>query len=140
MRTVDPEPQALEEFGNHTQSEEPVVMLNLLRYRERAAYPDGFDAEPCSGREAYQRYGTVAVKLIRETGGRPVWMGTINSAFIAPDGEVWDDAILVYYPSRQHFIDMYESADYQSVKPHRTAALEDSRLLESAPVFGPGAE
>ena len=138
MRSVDPDSQTLKQFRNQRQSAKPIVMLNLLRYRERAAYPDGFDAEPCSGREAYQRYGAVAGGLVADAGGRPVWMGTISRAFIAPDAEAWDDAILVYYPSRQHFLDMYESADYQAAKPHRTAALEDSRLIDSTALFGPG--
>ena len=50
-------------------------VINLLSYRERAAYPSGFDAELCSGREAYQRYATVALQQIAAVGGRPVWAG-----------------------------------------------------------------
>jgi hypothetical protein len=42
----------------------PVVMINLLRYRERAAYPPGSDALPCTGQEAYGRYGQAAIGFI----------------------------------------------------------------------------
>ena len=137
MRSVDATPLAIEKLRKNSQSETPVTMLNLLRYRERAVYPDDYDAEPCSGREAYQRYGAVAGALVGEAGGRPIWMGSANDAFIAPEGETWDDVVLVYYPSRKHFIDMIESAEYQAAKPHRTAVLEDSRLIETTPLFGP---
>ena len=76
----------------------PIVMINLLRYREQAAYPDGFDAEPCSGREAYQRYGQGVMPLIGAAGARPIWSGTATHSLIAAEDEVWDDAILVEYP------------------------------------------
>ena len=140
MRSVDATTQAIQEFRSNTKSDIPVVMLNLLRFRELAVYPEGFDAEPCSGREAMQRYGAMAEVLVSKAGGRPIWMGSVNDAFIAPDGEVWDDVVLVYYPSRKHFIDMVESRAYQAAKPHRTAALEDSRLIETTTLFGPGGE
>ena len=39
-------------------------MINLLRYRDRAAYAKDSGAEPCSGREAYGRYGQVSIRLI----------------------------------------------------------------------------
>jgi len=47
--------QAMVEKG----PEGPIVMVNLLKYRDRAAYePDRAEAkENLTGREAYQRYG-----------------------------------------------------------------------------------
>jgi uncharacterized protein YjbI with pentapeptide repeats len=48
---------------------------------------------------------------------------------IAPEGEDWDDAILVEYPSVEAFRTMIESPDYLAAAPHRTAALIDSRLI-----------
>lgn len=140
MRTVDAAPEVMEEFIREARSDKPIVMINLLRYREQAAYEPGFDAAPCSGREAYQRYADQVMKLIGKAGGRPLWMGHVNDAPIAPSDEAWDDAVLVYYPSRRHFVDMIESDEYQAAKPHRSAALEDSRLIEATTLFGPGTE
>jgi uncharacterized protein (DUF1330 family) len=127
--SVEPSAQRLQGFLEGGEDDSPVVMINLLRYRERAAYPDGFGAEPCSGREAYQRYGAVAARLIGSVDGRLVWMGSVHFTVIAPDGERWDDAVLVEYPSRKAFIGMVSLPEYQAVAPHRTAALEDSRLI-----------
>ena len=50
MKTVEPSPERLEAFLSGD-DDAPIVMINLLRYREQAAYPEGFDAEPCSGRD-----------------------------------------------------------------------------------------
>ena len=36
--------------------EEPVAMLNLLKFKEKAEYREGDEAEPCTGAEAYLRY------------------------------------------------------------------------------------
>ena len=60
--------------------EGPIVMLNLLRYRERASYPGDFDAEPCTGREAYARYTSVAQGLVEAQGGKVLWAGVMGEA------------------------------------------------------------
>ncbi len=52
----------------------PFYMLNLLRYKERAEYPEGTALGPCSGREAYHRgYVGTFMKLtadLHEADGR----------------------------------------------------------------------
>ena len=63
----------------------PVVMLNLLRFREVAGYPDG---EPqVSGLEAYQRYGELVQPFLAGVGGRLEWQGLAHESLIGPDGE-----------------------------------------------------
>ena len=129
MGYVEPNPRRLQAFLEAGGDAEPIVMINLLRYRERASYSEGFAAEPCSGREAYQRYGAVAVQRIASVGGRMLWMGQVQTTVIGPDAEHWDDALLIEYPSRKTFLEMVSQPEYQAVVPHRTAALEDSRLI-----------
>ncbi len=128
-RSVEPSPERLQEFVAAADAGAPLVMINLLRYRERAQYPPGGDAAPCSGREAYQRYAAVALAKVAQVGGRILWMGRVAASVIAPHGEEWDDAVLVEYPSRKAFLDMIALRDYQAAVFHRTAALEDSRLI-----------
>jgi uncharacterized protein (DUF1330 family) len=106
-----------------------VVMINLLRYRERAEYEAGLDEEPCSGQDAYARYGAAVVPLIEKHGGRAVWLGQVCATLIAPEGEDWDTAALIEYPSREAFLAMVASPEYQKVEHHRSAALCDSRLI-----------
>ncbi|MFQ5698215.1 MAG: DUF1330 domain-containing protein [Myxococcota bacterium] len=134
MGSVEPKPESVEALLAAAEEDGPIIMINLLRYRERAAYPEGFDAEPCSGREAYARYSAVAMQTLAGVGARPLWLGAVQATVIAPQGESWDDAILVEYPSRKAFVDMVTSEKYQSGAPHRTAALEDSRLIATTQV------
>ena len=42
----------------------PVVMLNLLKFREQANYPAASPHAPCSGAEAYCRYQTAFVETV----------------------------------------------------------------------------
>jgi len=64
--------------------ETPVTMLNLLRFRARAAYTPDADAKPCSGRGAYARYSRVVLEQIKAIDGERVWMGSALDTFIAP--------------------------------------------------------
>jgi len=57
MPWIEPSSEQLQQLVAAASDESPIVMINLLRYRDRAEYPKGSDAPPCLGREAYQRYG-----------------------------------------------------------------------------------
>jgi len=136
-RSVEPSPERLQAFLAEPAGDAPLVMINLLRYRERAQYPPGAGADPCSGREAYQRYAAVALQKVTSVGGRIVWMGRVAASVIAPEGEDWHDAVLVEYPSRKAFLAMLALPDYQAAVVHRTAALADSRLIATRAQTGP---
>jgi len=133
MGSIEPIPGRVEEWLNAAEDDTPIVMINLLRYREHAGYPAGSSAPACSGREAYLRYGAGVGALLAKAGARPVWLGAVSSSLIAPEGETWDDAVLVEYPSRRAFSEMISSAEYREVAVHRSAALEDSRLIATRP-------
>lgn len=136
MRTVEPTPERFEAFAKDADPPAPLIMINLLRYREQAEYPDAFDAEPCTGREAYQRYGAVAAGQIAAVGGRVLWAGAVAASVIAPDSEEWDDAVLVEYPTRDAFLKMLSEPAYLAAVPHRGAALSDSRLIATRTTMG----
>lgn len=131
MPSIEPTPEALAALAA-LDSEGPIVMINLLRFREQAEYPAGSGDAPCSGRDAYARYGAGVFPLLGKAGARVVWSGSVELAAIAPEGEAWDQAILVEYPSARHFLEMVTSADYQACSYHRSASLADSRLLATS--------
>ncbi|RZU48069.1 uncharacterized protein (DUF1330 family) [Fluviicoccus keumensis] len=133
MKTVNPSDTEIERFRRDADPRHPIIMVNLLRYRAQAMYEDGRPTV-LSGRQAYQRYTRSVLPLLWETGGKLLWMGHVRTSFIAPDDEAWDEVALVWYPSRQAFLDMVTSAPYQEVMKHRTAALDDSRLIETRAV------
>ena len=111
----------------------PVVMLNMLRFRPQAAYPDGSEHTACSGREAYRRYGELAIKHVMAVGGKRVWFGTWQLTLIGPTDDAWDEILLVEYPSRRAFTKMATDPEYLATTVHRTAALADSRLIAMRP-------
>ena len=111
----------------------PIHMLNLVRFRDRAAYEDGTIA---TGREAYAAYSRETAPILKALGGRIVWSGKPQLMLIGPaadEGEAWDIAFIAEYPTAQAFIDMIRNPDYQKAALHRTAAVADSRLIRMAP-------
>ena len=109
----------------------PVVMLNLLRFRDQAAYSN--PSEACSGREAYKRYSQTSLQTIAAVGGSVIFSGKAHESLISPPGETWHQVFLVRYPSAAAFRAMLSMPEYQACVHHRTAALEDSRLTPITP-------
>lgn len=128
-RTVDPTSESIRQLVAKVPADTPVVMLNLLRFREQAAYPADKEQPARSGREAYGIYAKATEEHLQRVGGKLIWRATAKHAFIAPEGEDWDEVLLVAYPSRDAFLTMIKSPGYQANTFHRTAALEDARLI-----------
>jgi len=109
---------------------QPVMMINLLRFRDQADYGGRAGVTSCTGRAAYfERYAPVATPLVMAGGGRVHWYGHVMAGIVAPPGERWDDALLVEYPSFAVIQALFANPAYQAIVFHRTAALEDSRLF-----------
>jgi uncharacterized protein (DUF1330 family) len=128
-RTIEPGEAQLRAFATGAAAIAPITMLNLLRYRDRADYARHPAEPPCSGREAYGRYAAGALPCIAAAGGRVVFMGAASDSVIGPTDETWDDVLLVEYPSGHALLDMIASPAYRAIVHHRSAALEDSRLI-----------
>lgn len=139
MKTVMPSEKSVDELVNGEVDDKPIVMVNLLKYRGEADYSH-LDAshrdygKKLTGEEAYSEYGKVVIKLVWSVGGQILWSGRPRLSLISPDEESWDSIALVQYPSRKAFIEMVASDEYQTAVHHRTAALEDSRLIETQAV------
>lgn len=108
----------------------PIHMLNLVRLREKAAYPDGRVA---TGLEAYQAYGRETAGVFARVGGRQHWIGKFQQTLIGPADERWDLVFIAEYPNQQAFIDMLKDPEYREAVKHRQAAVEDSRLIRTSP-------
>jgi len=109
-----------------------VVMLNLLRFREVAdysAHPELAPDAPISGAEAFQRYIDHTLPYLRETGGDLMFLGSGGAFLIGPEAERWDLAMLVRQASVESFLAFSNHEAYLAGLGHRTAAIEDSRLL-----------
>jgi hypothetical protein len=110
----------------------PVVMLNLLRFRDEADYaasPELAPAAPISGRAAYDRYVRHTMPFLKDTGGSLELLAVGGHYFVGPADERWDLVMLVRQASVADFLAFASNEAYLAGIGHRTAALEDSRLL-----------
>lgn len=108
----------------------PIHMLNLVRFRDKAAYPDGRVA---TGAEAYAAYGRESHPVFSRLGGRIVWRGRFELMVIGPGDEAWDECFIAQYPSVAAFVEMLRDPVYREAVKHRQAAVRDSRLMRLAP-------
>ena len=104
----------------------PIHMLNLVRLRARAAYPDGREA---TGAEAYAAYGRESAPVFAALGGAIVWRGRFELMLIGPEAERWDLCFIAAYPSVAAFVAMIRDPVYREAVKHRQAAVADSRLI-----------
>jgi len=126
---VDPTKESFGRFKN-LPTDQPIHMLNLVRLRADAAYPDGRKA---SGLDAYRAYARESGPVFARLGGKQVWIGRPELTLIGPESEHWDIAFIAQYPSGQAFIDMIRDPTYREAVKHRHAAVADSRLIRLAP-------
>lgn len=114
---------------------EPIHMLNLIRFRDRARYPEGHEHADAgwSGRRAYQEYSRTSWPVFTRIGGVIVWRGSFTQLVIGPPDEHWDVGFVAQYPSGSAFAEMLADPEYRRATVNRTAAVLDSRLLRFAP-------
>ena len=126
MSAITPNP---EQFQALLQSadEGTVVMINMLKFKERA------DGEPGTGAEAYGRYAAAVATMLEARNARIIWAGRPQQVLVGSEADKWDAVALVEYPSRKAFIDMATSADYQKIHQHREHGLERTVLIACAP-------
>lgn len=116
---------------------EPLLMLNLLRFKDEADYGDDTDLAPCTGREAYfTRYVPAFSETVRPYGGSElVFAGDVVARVVGTVDDVWDTVALVQYPNIEAFRSLIaDSAYVTTAAPHRVAALADWRLFATTSI------
>jgi len=106
-------------------ADQPVVMLNLLRFKPRADPSH----EGMSGEEAYLRYAEQMRSFVEAKGGRFLWGGRVDSAVIGGEGDQFHMVGIVEYPSRQAFVAIATDPHVQEIGLHRAAGLESQWLI-----------
>lgn len=131
---IDPSPENFKAFKDLPR-DEPIHMLNLLRYRDLAEYPQGHEhhGNGWTGRRAYQEYGATSGPIFRRVGGSIVWRGSFQTMVTGPGDKDWHDGFVAQYPNSAAFFEMIKDPDYQLAVVNRTAALVDSRLMRFSP-------
>ena len=133
--SIDPTREQFNRFKDLPR-DQPVHMLNLVRLRDLADYPEGHPdhGKGRSGLEAYRAYGRESAEIFKRVGGKQIWAGKPQGVVTGPVGEHWDLAFIAFYPTAGAFLAMVTDPDYRLIVAHRTAGVIDSRLIRMEPL------
>ncbi|HEY3949173.1 DUF1330 domain-containing protein [Phenylobacterium sp.] len=130
---VLPTPQrAMEFFGGAEDG--PFVMVNLLKFHDRARYDDG--DRGLSGEQAYMLYGEGVRKLVEGLGGKIRYQGRVTGLMLGEVEELWDVVALAEYPSLEAFRTMAMSGEMHAIEHHRKAGLAGQLNIRTKPGAG----
>jgi hypothetical protein len=119
---IDPTRESFDAF-KALPRDTPINMLNLLRFKPLAAYPEAHDyaGKALTGAEAYAEYGRTSGHIFKRVGGSVIWRGTMESMVTGPQDKNWELGFVAQYPHAGAFLEM------------------TSRLIRFAPLPGGGA-
>lgn len=133
-RHIDPTRAQFDAFKG-LDRDQPIEMLNLVRFRALADYPAGHalcDAG-LTGADAYRNYGQETGAILAGVGGQIVWRAAYQTVLIGPEDERWDTMFVARYPTAHAFLAMISDPEYQKAVVHRQAAVDTSRLIRTKP-------
>jgi len=131
VRYIEPTQSAGREFFLRG-IEGSFIMLNLLRFRDIADYSQSPELAPVSaisGEAAFDKYIEHTLPFLQASGGELLFLGDGGRFLIGPETERWDKVMLVRQASVERFMAFNSQQDYLAGIGHRSAAIEDSRLL-----------
>jgi uncharacterized protein (DUF1330 family) len=127
---VMPNESQLKEF-NEQGAEKPIFMVNLLKFKEKAEYPDKRETD-LSGEEAYAIYGQEVADHLAKVGGKPIFGGNVDRLMLGEVEELWDKVAIAMYPSRKAMLEMIMDPDYIKSAQHRVAGLDGQLNIETS--------
>ena len=134
---IDPDRAQFEAFKG-LDRDQPIEMLNLVKFRAAAAYPPDHElaAAGLTGAQAYRNYGKETAPIIARIGASILWRGSFETTLIGPAEEVWDEMFIARYPTAHAFLEMVTDPVYRTAVVHRQAAVETSRLIRCGSAEG----
>ncbi len=127
LNATDPTPEQIKAFLAESPKGQPVFMLNLLKFKDKATYKDGEDV---SGAVAYGRYAEAFGQMLEDLnikGSETVFGGNAKHVLI---GECdWDAVAIVRYADAQTMFNAVSNETYRKIHHHRRAGLEGQLLI-----------
>ena len=108
----------------------PIFMVNLLKFKDKAAYADGRETD-LSGRDAYMIYGAAVAELLPKFGGRAIFAADVTFLALGQVEELWDEVAIASYPCRGDLLRMSMSPEWQEIAVHRAAGLAGQLNIET---------
>ena len=107
-------------------ADQPVVMLNLLEFKERATG----EYEGLTGREAVLMYSRAMREFVEGHGGTFLLAANVDSQLIGEGGERFGFVGIMRYPSRQAYLALAGDPEIAAtIGKHREAGLENQWLF-----------
>ncbi|MGO6748008.1 hypothetical protein ACCS93_37320 [Rhizobium ruizarguesonis] len=118
-------PGIFEEASKELSGEEPVYMINMVKYRREAYYEQDSGLPPCSGREAYlNRYAPAFAEVAQGERYSVFRIDDVKGMLAAPPENWWDDVVIVKCANLATLRRIFESPVYAAVAaPHCRASL-----------------
>ena len=127
---IMPNEDQINEFSKQGE-DKPIYMVNLLKFKEKANYPDNRETD-LTGEEAYAIYAEEVVGHLAKVGGKPIFGGEVERLMLGEVEDLWDKVAIAMYPSRKAMFKMINDPDYILSAQHRVAGLEGQLNIETS--------
>ena len=125
-----PNESQMEGFDDQEEDKQ-IFMVNLLKFKEKAEYPDKRETD-LTGKEAYAIYGKEVVGHLEKVGGKPIFGANVERLMLGEVEDLWDQVAVAMYPSRKAMLKMITDPDYIESAQHRVAGLEGQLNIETS--------
>ena len=126
---VMPNEKQMEEFLEEGH-DEPIFMVNLLKFKDRAEYPDKRESN-LSGKEAFAIYSKEVEGHLEKVGGKPIFGSEVTRLMLGEVEDLWDQVAIAMYPNRKAMLKMISDPDYIKSAQHRVAGLAGQLNIET---------
>lgn len=109
INAMGPTPEQAQAFAQLP--DRPVVMVNLLKFRDGGA-----------GADDYGQYGRDVGKILQSIGAELIFSGECQTTLIG--GAEWDMIAMVRYPNPRALLQMAQSEEYRAISGNRSSGLE----------------
>tara|TARA_Y100001970_G_scaffold98563_1_gene123918 strand:- start:63862 stop:64278 length:417 start_codon:yes stop_codon:yes gene_type:complete len=127
---IMPNEDQINEFSKQGE-DKPIYMVNLLKFKEKANYPDNRETD-LTGEEAYAIYAEEVAGHLAKVGGKPIFGGEVERLMLGEVEDLWDKVAIAMYPSRKAMFKMINDPDYILSAQHRVAGLEGQLNIETS--------
>lgn len=136
-RGVEPDQHLIDAFRTLAKQDDgrEFYMVNLMRYREKALYPEdsGYDNDV---EAAVARYSRLVVPALLMRGSLPILVADWQGPFLQPEAaDLWDQVGIVRYRSRRDMLEMAASLASGDGGFHKWASIEKTYVFAVEPVF-----
>lgn len=111
------------------------LMVNLIKYRDQAAYPkDSAWADETDALAADARYSSGVMKELLARGSLPILKGSVIGIFmIDEDWHDWDVTAIVRYRSVKDMLDMIVGMADSGLAVHKFASIKQTHVFPIEP-------